>query len=67
MTNSEEGKKIIGVLRQLRTTINDYKQIPNYNKSILDQMVIVEVSLCADHDKLCCSKCHEYNDECTCP
>lgn len=67
MTNSEEGKKILGVLRQVMATINDYKQLPTHSKSMIEKMEDVEIDLCADHYNLCCSKCFQYNDECTCP
>lgn len=66
MTNSEEGKKILEVLRSVKEAHNKYMDLPSSNFKDSRGFSHIIQSLEDDHANLCCSICQRYNDECTC-
>jgi len=66
MTNSEEGKKILEVLRSVRLAHAEYNKLPACGAMDERHFIALEFSLENDHSNLCCSTCCQYNDECTC-
>ena len=66
MTNSEEGKKILDTLSVVRDAHYRFSKLPCATQLGAKHLIEMTDFLCAEHSKLCCNKCGQYNDECTC-